>query len=697
MSAPAPTQRRILVVEGSPEDATLVHRLLGEQPEWKVEAAASGRAGLERCREMRPDCVLLDFNLPDMTAPEFLDALAASRALPPLPVVVLTTQEDTTGAAATLKRGAQDYLVIGTVSAHGLARVVENALEKFALVAELESQKNALELRNWELEALRDELNNNLNALAEASRAKDQFLAVMSHEMRTPLNAILGYAELFDLGAGAPLSEDQRAYLERIRLGGRHLLDLINDVLDLARADARKLELDLRPVDLGAVTEEVTALLETQAATKGLELRIEPCDEPLPYVRADLQRLRQILTNLVGNAIKFTERGSVVLRCARQGDVMHVRVEDTGIGIAPEVLPRVFAEFYQAHGELTRTQGGSGLGLAIARRLAQLMGGDVLAESTPGVGSVFTVVIPIETEELPLRDEDVAGHQQRMSEYGRTQPPEREEASVVVVAYGADEGALRELERRVFPGVRLAWTARVEDVPRLARAERPALVVLDIGSTDGVAWNTAHALREIPEMASTAVLLLPGIPPAAPSEDAPGGLDLGWVSLVPKPFTQEQLTGAIRSVAGAHGNQEERPYEVLVVDDDADSRRVAAQYLAAVHATVREAADGETALADMRRRPPDVAVLDLMMPVLDGFGVLAAMRADPRLYAIPVVVLSAKTLNQAERQFLARTAVRVLQKGDHRLADVAALVLRAASQANPALPDPPAPAAVATG
>jgi DNA-binding response OmpR family regulator len=279
-----------------------------------------------------------------------------------------------------------------------------------------------------------------------------------------------------------------------------------------------------------------------------------------------------------------------------------------------------------------------------------------------------------------LRVEDVAGHDQRME---MARPPEPR-SPVSVVAFGPDEEALAQLARRVQPGVRLSWTTDVGEVVEVATRERASLVVLDLAA-GAPAWSAAYALRGVAELASSAVLLLPSIP-AEGSEGAPEGLDLGWVSLVPKPFSAGQLTRAVNTaVRGEAGPEEGAPSiaacDALIVDDDPDSRRVASRFLTAAGVSVREAPDGESALAEMRRQAPDVAVLDLMMPVLDGFGVLAAMRADPLLSGIPVVVLSAKTLNDAERRFLARTASRVLQKGEHRLADVAALVLRAASGA----------------
>jgi CheY-like chemotaxis protein len=223
----------------------------------------------------------------------------------------------------------------------------------------------------------------------------------------------------------------------------------------------------------------------------------------------------------------------------------------------------------------------------------------------------------------------------------------------------------------------LCWQS-VEVIP-LGTERNAILVVLDVSASEGASWRVAHAIQETPALADTAVLLLPYLP--APHGDRARGLDLGWVSLVPKPFTAQQLTHAVERAAAGTAGESDVQHDVLIVDDDEDSRRVASQFLIDAGARVREARDGESALSDMRRRPPDVVVLDLMMPVLDGFGVLATMRADPLLAVVPVVVLSAKSLTEPERRFLARTAARVLQKGEHRLGDVAALVLRAAAGA----------------
>ena len=696
---PDQSNRIVLLVEDSAADREEVrHRLQERSRTYTILEATTGEEGLAVCRGTRVDCVIADFFLSDMDGLRFLDALAGPTGLVPLPVLIVTDRDDDSTAARVLARGAQDYLVKGALTAHALGRAVENAIEKFRILRELAEQRSAVELRNHKLEVLREELQAKVEDLADATRAKDRFLAVMSHEMRTPLNAILGYADLLDLELEGTLAEGQRQQVERIRVGSRHLLGLINDVLDLTRADARKLDLDMRPVALPAVVEEVAALLQGQAASRGIALVVEPHASGLPHVQADLQRLRQILLNLVGNAIKFTDEGSVTIRYAVEGEdvggaeppgetigqleppgeIIRVDIVDTGIGIDPEILPLIFNEFYQAKDELTRRHGGTGLGLSISRRLAELMGGSIEASSRIGEGSTFTLRLRSSTAGSALRPQDVLDHDAAMAAHAAV--ARRVQAQRAVVAFGTESDTLSDLARRVHPRVRLAWTTDVDEVVPLARREHPSLVVLDIGAEGGAAWRAAMALKDLDELSDTAVLLLPAIP-AASADDPVDALNLGWVSLVPKPFTAEQLTRAVNNAAATVGREDQREVDVLVVDDDPDSRRVAAQFLADASVHVRESADGESALLEMRRRSPDVVVLDLMMPVLDGFGVLATMRADPVLSSVPVVVLTAKSLTEAERQFLSRSAVRVLQKGEYRLADVAALVLRAASGA----------------
>jgi signal transduction histidine kinase len=691
----APADRRILLVDDNADDRKRVQRMLrGQRRRYDIVECGSGAEAIEvlRAGEQQFDCIILDQYLSDMDGVEVHSRLKAPNGRVPYAVTMLTGHDSEPAAAWALELGAEDYLLKDEITANGLVRSIENVIEKFDIRRELDEQRAAIELRNDRLESMHSEAEARLNDLAAATQARDRFVAMMSHEMRTPLNAILGYSELLELGIEGQMNDAQRRNLDRIRIGSRHLLALINDVLDLARADARKLELDIRAVDLNAVIEEISALLENQAKQKGLTLRHELAPST-PLVAADLQRLRQILTNLAGNAIKFTERGEVAItaHASHDGRTVAIEVGDTGIGIDPAALPNVFSEFFQADNALTRNYGGSGLGLAISQRLARAMGGEITAASVPDRGSTFTVTLPVAAEGSEVRAHDLALHDARMAYHqGQDAAPAAREP-VSVVAYADDGEALAALARQVKPAVRLAWTTTAADVAALAAREHASLVILDIGSRNGAAWRVAHAISELESEVPPAVLLLPEIIAPARAGALGAGLDLGWVALVPKPFTAEQLSRAVSTAAGQRDatGDESGTIEVLVVDDDEDSRRVASRVLREKGIRVREARDGENGLVEMRVRPPDVVVLDLMMPVLDGFGVLATMRADPLLASIPVVVLTAKTLTDAERQFLTRSAVRVLQKGEHRLADVASLVLRAAISAkgSGALPD----------
>lgn len=388
--------RTVLLVEDNRSDLLMVRRMLEDvRRDYEIVTAESGKDALALARARSFDCVLLDFYLPDMRGTEFIDDLAEQEGGGvPLPIVVLTGAEDDSIAVASLQHGAQDYVVKGSITGTGLVRVVENAIEKFHIRRELEEKRSVLELRKWELEMVRDELQSRLSELSHATKAKDQFIAVMSHEMRTPLNAILGYAELLEMQVGGALTDVQQLHVARIRVGGRHLLSLIDDVLDLARADAKPANLDLSPIDVGSVIAEVAALLENQARVKGVALHVDSC-ATLPLVQADLQRLRQVLMNVIGNAIKFTEQGSIIIRCSSDGDSVRVAVTDTGIGISEDALPLVFDDFYQADGRYKRERGGAGLGLAITQRLIRQIGGDICVDSVVGAGSTFTVSLPI--------------------------------------------------------------------------------------------------------------------------------------------------------------------------------------------------------------------------------------------------------------------------------------------------------------
>jgi signal transduction histidine kinase len=362
-----------------------------------------GAAGFERrlCADMAALCAAVDDHVGVLLVAEealagaaraaLLAALAAQPPWSDVPLVILTGEGE-------LSRGLSPAL--GQVTARANATLLERPVRVATLVTALRS---ALRARRRQFD-VRDHLAERVAAEASlraaheaadaANRSKGEFLAVMSHELRTPLNAIGGYAELLDLGIHGPITPDQRGALERIQKSQRHLLGLINGVLNYARVEAGAVLYDLREVDLDDVLGTCEALTAPQMRAKALAFDRGACAGGL-RVRADREKLEQVLLNLLSNAIKFTEpAGQVAVSCEAAGDRVLLRVRDTGIGIAPDELARVFEAFVQVDARFTRTQEGTGLGLAISRDLARGMGGDLTAESRPGVGSTFTLALP---------------------------------------------------------------------------------------------------------------------------------------------------------------------------------------------------------------------------------------------------------------------------------------------------------------
>jgi signal transduction histidine kinase len=405
----------VLVVDDAPEDAEVVRRHLRRAAGLTADRAYAVRhvqmaaEALAAVRDgpRRPDVVLLDYGLPDMTGIELLDALAAEPGGMPVPVVMLTgTHAHVDVAAAAMRRGALDYLAKDALSADALRRAVDGAIDRFASARLVAAQRDELarlyaaeRAARAEAQAARDVAEGARAAADAASRAKSEFLAVMSHELRTPLNAINGYADLMLLGLYGAVSEEQRSALGRIQRSQLHLLGLINEVLNYAKVDAGAVEYATRPVRVAEAVADAEALVAPQLRAKALGYTWSGCD-PTLAVLADPDKLQQVLLNLLSNAVKFTNArealpGRIEASCDRVEDGrVRIQVRDTGIGIPPEKLASVFEPFVQVRSDLTRTAEGTGLGLAISRELARGMGGDLTAESTPGVGSTFTLTLP---------------------------------------------------------------------------------------------------------------------------------------------------------------------------------------------------------------------------------------------------------------------------------------------------------------
>jgi signal transduction histidine kinase len=403
----------VLVVEDNPEMNRFIRE--GLAGEYRTIAAFDGRAGLEAARRHAPDLVLSDIMMPSLSGADLVRELRSVPELESVPVILLSARADDMLRVQLLNTGAQDYLtkpfavdelrarVRNWVSIKRVRDLLRRELDTTA--GDVEMLTRELAQRGRELDAALSDTRVALVNAEQANRAKSEFLGVMSHELRTPLNAIVGYADLLALAGDTSISLQQQQYVHRILSNASHLLKLIEEILEYTRIEAGHDTFRSEPLNLADLVRETVELLSNLAAQKQLPIRLLAPEDPI-IIRSDPQKIRQIVLNLVGNAIKFTDSGEITVAIHPGPRGAQVRVVDSGPGIAPEHLERVFDPFWQVDATHTRRFGGTGLGLSITRRLAELLGGRVQVQSEVGVGSEFLVWLP---PEAPLRTSQPAG------------------------------------------------------------------------------------------------------------------------------------------------------------------------------------------------------------------------------------------------------------------------------------------------
>jgi signal transduction histidine kinase/CheY-like chemotaxis protein len=483
--------------------------------------------------------------------------------------------------------------------------------------------------------------------LEMASEHKSAFLASMSHELRTPLNAIIGYSEMLYETAQDEGQDEFLPDLAKIRDAGRHLLGLINDILDLSKIEAGKMEVYLEEVALGPLVEEVRSIIEPLAAVNANHLEIA-CPASLGTLYTDRTKLKQSLLNLLSNAGKFTHEGKVRLEVRPGNGEISFIVGDTGIGMTEEQQGRLFQAFSQADVSTTRRYGGTGLGLAITKHFCEMLGGGITVESVPERGSTFTITLP---------------DRRRAAAATVTTPEGAEHASLVMVV--DDDPNARDLLAATVrrEGYRVIEATDGESALVLAREWHPDVVTLDVLMPRMDGWAVLTAFKSDPELADIPIIIVTVL------EDRGIAVSLGAAEFLTKPVDRARLAATLRQHVYGSG-------VVLVVDDEPESRGLARRHLDKLGWDVAEAGGGADALSWLSQNPrPAMILLDMVMPGMNGFAFLEEIGQHQEWCEIPIVILTAMPLDAAERELLAGRAREIIAKGADDLAQVLRRIL----------------------
>jgi signal transduction histidine kinase/DNA-binding response OmpR family regulator len=529
-----------------------------------------------------------------------------------------------------------------------------------ALLEARNQLEQRVEERTLQLAAANRELEVRNREVERATQLKSKFLASMSHELRTPLNAIVGFSDLLAEQAAGQLNEKQKRFVNHIKQGSAHLLQLINDILDLSKIEAGQLEFRCENFQIQDALPEVLSTIRPLAMAKTITVNDKLTPDTCVY--ADRIRFKQILYNLLSNAVKFTPKaGRIDIESFRDGDQAGIAVADTGIGIRPEDQALVFEEFRQVEGA-TATNEGTGLGLAITKRLVEQQGGTISLESELGKGSRFTVKLPLGTPSIASNQPPAGG---RMA----TATTESRANRLILVV--DDELPARELlGSYLAPTYRVATAESAVEALTKAMQLRPDAIILDVLMRKGNGFETLVALRKVPETADIPIIMLSII------DQKDVGFALGATDYLVKPIPKAVLLETIRKCLPLHPCDDST---ILLVDDDLKSLELMAETLRSAGYETQSVQTGARALEVLSSKIVDAVLLDLLMPGMDGFQVIRHIREKQNLRNLPILVMTAKNLSSEELELLRRDTQALFQKSRpwrQELIDEVARVLR---------------------